>query len=60
VLVGKDTATVEYVESVVANPNGKAMDADRDSIFRQGLLVKSDNGWRVIRVGAAARDTSAR
>lgn len=59
-LVGKDTATVEYVESVAANPNGKAMDADRDSVYRQGLLVKSANGWRVIRTDAMARDTSAR
>ena len=60
VLVGKDTATVDYVESVAANPDGKAMDADRDSIYRRGLLVKSGEGWRVVRVSTSVRDTSAR
>jgi len=56
VRVGRDTATVDYVESVAANANGKAMDADRDSVYRRGLLVKSADGWRVIRVGAAPSD----
>ena len=60
VLVGRDSARVEYVESVAANPDGKAMNADRDSVYRQGLLVKSDQGWRVVQVGAAPRDSSAR
>lgn len=56
VLVGRDTATVRYVESVATNPNGAAMSADRDSVYRQATLVKSDNGWRVIRATDAPRD----
>jgi hypothetical protein len=56
VLVGKDTANVEYVELVAANPSGKAMAVDRDSVHRRALLVKSDAGWRVIRVRDAPRD----
>lgn len=55
-LVGKDTAMVEYVESVATNPSGAAMAADRDSVYREALLVKSDAGWRVIRVRDASRD----
>jgi hypothetical protein len=55
-LVGKDTANVEYVESVATNPSGAAMAADRDSVYREALLVKSDAGWRVIRVRDASRD----
>jgi len=56
VLVGKDTARVRYVESVAANPSGTAMSADRDSVQREALMVKSNAGWRVIRVGEPARD----
>lgn len=60
VLVGRDTANVEYVESVTTNRNGAAMAADRDSTYREALVVKSDAGWRVIRVRAAARDATVR
>ena len=59
VLVGKDTASVQYVESVATNPSGAAMAADRDSAYREALIVKSDAGWRVIRVRDAARDVTA-
>ena len=59
VLVGKDTANAEYVESVATNLNGAALDADRDSAYKQALLVKGDNGWRVIRVRNAPRDAQA-
>jgi hypothetical protein len=54
-LVGRDTARVEYVESVAPNVNGRAMAVDRDSVRRAALLVKSDGGWRVIRVGEPAQ-----
>jgi hypothetical protein len=54
-LVGKDTARVEYVETVAPNVNGAAMAADRDSVHREALMVKSDAGWRVIRVQAPTR-----
>jgi hypothetical protein len=53
--VGKDTARVEYVETVAPNVNGSAMAADRDSMRREALMVKSDAGWRVIRVQAPVR-----
>jgi len=54
-LTGRDTASVEYVESVATNPSGTAMAANRDSTYRSALLVNSDAGWRVIRVRDAAR-----
>jgi len=59
VRVGRDTANVEYVESVETNASGAAMAADRDSVYREALVVKSDAGWRVIRVREAARDAKA-
>ena len=57
--VGEDTAKVEYIESVATNPSGAAMAVDRDSVHREALLVKSDAGWRVIRVRNASRDGGA-
>jgi hypothetical protein len=53
---GKDTARVEYIESVATNPSGAAMAVDRDSVHREALLVKSEAGWRVIRVRDASPD----
>lgn len=58
--VGKDTARVEYVETVAPNVNGSAMAADRDSAYRAALMVKSEAGWRVIRVQALARRDTTR
>jgi len=55
ILVGKDTATVQYVETVSPNLSGAAMAADRDSVHREALMVKSDAGWRVVRVGEPSR-----
>lgn len=55
---GRDTVRASYVESVAPNPGGAAMDADRDSLYREALLVKSQAGWRVIRVRDAAPDAS--
>lgn len=56
-LMGKDTANVAYVEVVAANPSGAAMAVDRDSVYREALLVKSDAGWRVISVRTAPQET---
>ena len=58
-LVGTDTASVQYVESVTTNLSGAAMAADQDSTYREALLVKSDDGWRVIRVRQVDRDVTA-
>jgi len=55
VLVGKDTANVQYVETVSPNLSGAAMAANRDSVHREALMVKSDVGWRVIRVREPSR-----
>ena len=49
-LVGLDTARAEYTVRVGVNVNGAALRADRDSVRRSALLVRSDTGWRVIRI----------
>lgn len=58
-LIGRDTARVRYVESVAPNLSGRAMAAERDSVYRDALMVKSAGGWRVISVRESARNASA-
>jgi hypothetical protein len=41
-----DTASVEYLLTVVPNPNGTALGADQDTIRRRALLVRTDGEWR--------------
>jgi hypothetical protein len=60
VLVGKDTARVEFVQTVAPNINGAAMAVDRDSVHREALVVKSKAGWRVIRVQSSKRGIAGR
>ena len=55
-LVGRDTARALYLVSVRANVNGAAMAADRDSVRREALLVRADDGWRVVRVRQGIQD----
>lgn len=55
VRVGKDTALVSYVETIAPSLSGVAMTVNRDSAYREALMVKSDAGWRVIRVRERAR-----
>lgn len=57
-LVARDTAKARYVESVATNASGAAMDASRDSVHKEAFLVKSEAGWRVIRVRDAAPDAT--
>ena len=57
-LVGRDTASVQYIESIATNSNGAAMSANRDSAYRSALLARSDAGWQVIRVREAAHESS--
>jgi hypothetical protein len=59
-LMGKDTARVQYVESISTNLSGAAMAAGRDSTYREALMVKSNDGWRVIRVREVERDDTDR
>lgn len=56
-LIGKDTASVQYVVSVAVNANGAAMDAERDSAYHAAVLVRSDGMWRVIRVSEVEHET---
>jgi hypothetical protein len=41
-----DTATVEYLLTVVPNHNGTALGADQDTTRRRALLVRTDGEWR--------------
>ena len=52
--LGTDSATVEYLLTVVPNPNGIALGADQDTTRRRALLVRADGEWR-----AAQLDWSA-
>ena len=41
-----DSATVEYLLTVVPNPSGTALGADQDTTRRRALLVRTDGEWR--------------
>lgn len=56
-LTGKDTASAKFVVSVAVNVNGAALQAERDSVHREATLVRTDEGWRVIRVRDASNDS---
>lgn len=58
----RDSATVDYVATVVPNANGVAVGADRDSTFAVAALRRHDGRWRVVttRFRDATASSSAR
>lgn len=56
-LTGTDTASAKFVVSVAVNVNGAALQADRDSLHREAMLVRTDQGWRVIGARDAVHET---
>lgn len=56
-LTANDTASAPFVVSVAVNVNGAALGADRDSVYREAMLVRTDEGWRVISARNATRRT---
>lgn len=48
VLTGKDSATAEYLVTIVPNASGTALDAARDTTRHRALLRREEGRWRVI------------
>ena len=49
VLTGKDSATAEYLVTIVPNASGTALDAARDTTRHRALLRREDGRWRFVR-----------
>jgi hypothetical protein len=57
-LTSRDSASASYVVTVAVNANGVALGADRDSLHRKAMLVRTDSGWQVVSVRDAVRETN--
>ncbi|MDQ2664847.1 MAG: hypothetical protein M3Z05_02450 [Gemmatimonadota bacterium] len=58
--IGADSAVVDYLLTVVPNPNGSALGADQDTTRRRALLLRTDGEWRAAQLDwpGALRDTA--
>ena len=51
--IGGDSARVDYLFTLTANPDGVALGADRDSVIRTAVLMRVDGRWVIARIDSA-------